>query len=217
MRNLTVVFVLLLVFSVLATPGAGVVSLGVSGDYTLTSGEFGEAYTPSIGVELWTGYGLTDWLAIVVLGGYTSGEFNEDHWGEDFFDEDDNFSLWKLAGGVRFDFELGREFYLNARLSGGYYLWSTAIPTDTDGDQVPDGIIPGIGDSSQDWGVGLSLGGSYFLCELLALELTVGSDFIFNAEVATPIYQDGAFTFTFDTIEETAILFDIGFGVGLYL
>ncbi|MCD4732851.1 hypothetical protein K8R78_01290 [bacterium] len=216
MRNV-VVFVLLLVFASFAAPVAGVVSLGVSGNYTFASGEFGDAYAPSIGVELWTGYGLTDWLAVIASGGYTGGDFNEDHWGDDFFDDDDNFSLWKLAGGVRFNFGLGEGFFLNTSLSGGYYLWSTGVPTDSDGDYIPDGVIAGISKDSQGWGAGLSLGGSYFLCELLALELTVAGDFIFDAEVATPIYQDGTFTFAFDTVEETAILFDISLGVGLYL
>jgi len=216
MRNI-IVFVLLFAFASFAVPGTGVVSLGVSGNYTFTSGEFGDAYTPSVGVELWTGYGLTDWLAVVAIGGYTGGDFNEDHWGADFFDDEDSFSLWKLAGGVRFNFDLGAGFYLNTRLSSGYYLWDTAQLSDSDGDQAPDGVIPGIDKDSQGWGAGLSIGGSYFLCELLALELTVAGDFIFDAKIATPIYQDGTFTFGFDTVEETAILFNIDLSIGLYL
>ncbi len=210
-KLLLIALVLALLTPAMAIDKHGLLSAGARIFYWMPQGDFGNAYTSSLGFGGRVGYGIASNFEIFGEGWYGMAGFNEDYWGDTFESDTKDYYLVTVAFGGRFNLSPYSPFDPYIQAGAGYYNWAYVDADDNT-------TTVGTKLSEDKFGINLRAGFEFFSSNQMSIDVGVGWNSIFGVTVPVKDYHnDDDHTQGWDYGEESQTVNILTFGAGVNL
>jgi opacity protein-like surface antigen len=216
-KLLPLLLVLALIMPATALNKDGLLSIGGRVFYWMPMGDFGNAYTSSVGFGAKVGYGLAENFEFLGEAWYGMAGFNEDFWGDTFDNQGDtNYYLVTFQLGGRLNLSPYSPFDPYIQAGAGYYSWASTTATGND----QGGTDYTYHTASDDkFGINLRAGGEFFTSNEMSVDVGVEWNSIFGVTVPVKDWHnpdDHSEGWDYSTEEQTVNVLSFGIGLNLY-
>jgi len=212
-KLLLIALVLALLTPALAIDKHGLLTIGGRVFYWLPQGDFGNAYTGSMGFGAKVGYGLSSNMEIFGEAWYGMAGFDEDFWGDQFEGDGKNYYLVTFVAGGRLNLSPYSPFDPYIQVGAGYYNWAYTEVDDDAGTYT-------YGEASdQKFGINVRGGGEFFTSNQMSVDVGVEWNSIFGVTVPIKDWNDPddhSQGWEWNEENQTVNILAFGIGVNLY-